>query len=99
MGAQLKAASAPPIDAINVTEPEFFKAFDQSVASAPVADLKTYLRWHAVHASATVLSAPFINENFRFYGTTRPARKSSAPLEAPSSTRTAISAKRSARPS
>ena len=38
-----KGVGAPPIDAINVTEPEFFKAFDAVVSSTPVADLKTYL--------------------------------------------------------
>ena len=65
-----KGAGAPAIDGVNVTEPEFFKAFDALVKTAPIADLKTYLRWQLVHASAAVLSAPFVNENFRFYGTT-----------------------------
>jgi putative endopeptidase len=64
-----KGVGAPPIDAINVTEPEFFKAFESVVSSTPAADLKTYLQWHLAHASAAVLSAPFVNENFRFYGT------------------------------
>jgi endothelin-converting enzyme/putative endopeptidase len=66
----LKGVGAPPLDAINVTEPDFFKAFDAVVKATPVNDLRTYLRWQLVHASATVLSAPFVNENFRFYGTT-----------------------------
>jgi putative endopeptidase len=66
----LKGVGAPPIDAVNVTEPEFFKAFDALVRTTAVADLKTYLRWQLVHGSAAVLSAPFVNENFHFYGTT-----------------------------
>ena len=41
-----------------------------------MADLKTYLQWHLAHASAAALSAPFVNENFRFYGTTLTGRKS-----------------------
>src|SRR5262249_49429872 len=36
-----KGVGAPPIDAVNVTVPDFFKAFDQLVTSTPVADLKT----------------------------------------------------------
>jgi len=64
-----KGVGAPAIDALNVTVPDFFKAFDQLIAATPIADLKTYLRWQLVHASAAVLSAPFVDENFRFYGT------------------------------
>jgi putative endopeptidase len=65
--AYFKGVSAPPIDAINVTEPEFLKAFNTIVASTPIADVRTYLRWHLVHASAAVLSTPFVNENFQFF--------------------------------
>ena len=59
---------APPIYALNVTEPDFFKALGQVIASTPIDDLKAYLRWHVVHASVPELPAPFINENFEFYG-------------------------------
>ncbi len=64
-----KAVGAPPIDALNVTEPEFFKAFAQLVGATPPADLRTYLRWQLAHANARILSTPFVDENFRFYGT------------------------------
>jgi putative endopeptidase len=60
---------SPPIYALNVTEPDFFKALGQTIASTPLDDIKAYLRWHVAHASAAILSAPFVNENFRFYGT------------------------------
>src|SRR5258707_6988907 len=33
-----------------------------------VDDLKTYLRWHAVHGEAPLLPVAFVNENFDFYG-------------------------------
>jgi endothelin-converting enzyme/putative endopeptidase len=65
-----KGIEAPPIYALNVTEPDFFKALGQTLNSTPIDDIKTYLRWHLAHASAPVLSAPFVNENFKFYGTT-----------------------------
>jgi len=77
--AYFKGTGAPPIDAVNVTEPEFFKAFNALIASTPVADLRTYLRWHVVHGSAAMLSAPFVNENFRFYGTTLTGAKELQP--------------------
>jgi endothelin-converting enzyme/putative endopeptidase len=74
-----KGVAAPPIDAINVTEPEFFKAFETVAAATPANDLRAYLRWHLAHASAAVLSAPFVTENFRFYGTTLTGAKELQP--------------------
>src|SRR5262249_26222746 len=59
---------APPVYALNVTEPEFFKALGQVLASTPIDDVKTYLRWQLIHSSAPVLAAAFVNENFAFYG-------------------------------
>src|SRR3954452_20411317 len=64
-----KGVGSPAIDTLNVTVPEFFKAFDQLITSTPMPDLQTYLHWHVVHASAAMLSKPFVDENFRFYGT------------------------------
>jgi endothelin-converting enzyme/putative endopeptidase len=52
---------------INVTEPEFFKTFNQVVTSVPLEDLKTYLQWQTTRASAAVLSSAFVEENFNFY--------------------------------
>jgi endothelin-converting enzyme/putative endopeptidase len=46
------------------------KALDEELEKESMADLKTYLRWHLVHADASHLSAPFLNENFAFYGKT-----------------------------
>jgi endothelin-converting enzyme/putative endopeptidase len=60
---------APPIYALNVTEPDFFKAMGQVLAATPLDEIKAYLRWQAVHASAPVLPTGFVDENFRFYGT------------------------------
>src|SRR6478752_6665914 len=60
---------SPPIYAINVAEPDFVKAFGQVLASTPLPTIKAYLRWQVAHASAAVLSKPFVDENFAFYGT------------------------------
>ena len=59
---------APPIYALNVTEPEFFKGLGQLLASTPLEDIKHYLRWQLLRASAPLLPTAFVNENFAFYG-------------------------------
>jgi putative endopeptidase len=66
----LERAEAPPGDSANVTEPDFLKAVDQVISATALADLKTYLRWHVVHAQATLLPKPFVDENFAFYSKT-----------------------------
>ena len=66
----LERAEAPPGDSANVSEPEFLKAVDQVIASTPLPDLKTYLRWHVVHSNAQMLPKRFVDENFNFYGRT-----------------------------
>jgi putative endopeptidase len=51
-----------------VGQPEFFTAVNQLLQDRPLADWKTYLRWHLLHASAPYLPAAFEVENFNFYG-------------------------------
>jgi putative endopeptidase len=53
-----------------VRQPGFFKELGAMVREISVADWRTYLRWHLIHATATKLSSPFVNENFAFYGKT-----------------------------
>jgi endothelin-converting enzyme/putative endopeptidase len=55
---------------LNVAAPDFFKALNGELGKESLADWKTYLRWHLVHADAPHLSSPFLNENFAFYGKT-----------------------------
>jgi putative endopeptidase len=63
------AIGAPPVYALNVTEPDFFKAMGQVLASTPLEQIKAYLRWQAAHAAAPVMPAGFVAENFGFFGT------------------------------
>jgi endothelin-converting enzyme/putative endopeptidase len=63
----MERAEAPPGDSANVSEPEFLKAVDQVIASNDINDLKTYMRWHVVHANAVTLPKKFDEENFNFY--------------------------------
>ncbi len=60
----------PSLASLNVASPGFFKAMNDALAKESLADWKTYLRWHLVHADAPFLSAAFLNENFAFYGKT-----------------------------
>lgn len=53
---------------LNVAVPEFFKALEEQINTAPLSDWKTYLRWHILHNAAPLLPPSFVNENFVFYG-------------------------------
>jgi putative endopeptidase len=63
----LQAVGAPPVREINVGQPEFFKAMNQSLSAVSISEWKIYLRWHLLHASAPSLSEKFVMENFDFY--------------------------------
>jgi endothelin-converting enzyme/putative endopeptidase len=66
----LKEMGVPEVTKINVTSPDFFAALNKLLAATPIADWRTYLRWHVVHADAPALSKAFVDENFAFYGKT-----------------------------
>jgi putative endopeptidase len=53
---------------INVEQPGFFKEVSAMMNDVPLADWKTYLRWHVVNAAAPWLSSAFVAENFHFRG-------------------------------
>src|SRR5712664_3029298 len=57
----------PKIEILNVGDPAFFKQVNAAVASEPLANWKTYLRFHVADSSAQYLSANFVQENFEFY--------------------------------
>jgi putative endopeptidase len=54
---------------INVGQPEFFKEVGKMMATVPLNDWQTYLRWQLISATAGKLSSPFVNEDFHFNGT------------------------------
>ncbi|HEV7473395.1 MAG TPA: M13 family metallopeptidase [Pyrinomonadaceae bacterium] len=66
----IKKSGAPAFTEINVAHPDFFKGVDQMLVSVPIADWKTYLRWHLVHDAANALSTAFVDEDFNFYSKT-----------------------------
>jgi endothelin-converting enzyme/putative endopeptidase len=60
----------PTVTQINVAVPSFFSGLNQMLQTVPLADWRTYLRWHLIHAAAPALSKKFVDENFAFYGKT-----------------------------
>jgi len=60
----------PSLSSLNVSSPGFVKTMSETLDKENLADWKIYLRWHLVHSDASHLSAPFLNENFAFYGKT-----------------------------
>ncbi len=68
--AYFTATKAPAFADLNVAWPDFFKGLDDVWAARSLDDLRTYLRWHAMHDAAPLLPAAFVNENFDFYGKT-----------------------------
>ena len=63
-----KAVGHPELKQINVGQPDFFKALDAQLTSTPLADWKTYLRWHVLNSAAPGLDEKFVNEDFDFRG-------------------------------
>jgi endothelin-converting enzyme/putative endopeptidase len=66
--AYFKAIGAPPLTTVNVTQPKYLQALDQFWSTTSTAEIRDYLRWHLLHASAPFLPTAFVEENFRFYG-------------------------------
>ena len=55
---------------VNVGQPAFMKQVDAMMTGTPIADWRTYLRWHLARSAAPLLSSAFLKENFDFYGRT-----------------------------
>jgi putative endopeptidase len=55
---------------IDVSSLGYVKAANDLLTTEPMPAIKSYLRWHAVHESAALLSKPFEDENFAFFSKT-----------------------------
>ena len=63
----LREVGVPGVEQVNIRQPEFFKEVNQALSTVSLADWKTYLRWHVIHANAPQLPERFVDENFDFY--------------------------------
>jgi predicted metalloendopeptidase len=57
-------------NAINIAEPDYISALSSQLKTWTPAQIKTYLRWHTIHAFAAALPQPYVDENFDFYSRT-----------------------------
>src|SRR5262249_5894569 len=64
------APSAPKFQILNVASPEYFKAMNTWIEATPTDDVKAYLRWHALNASAEYLPKAFADADFDFFSRT-----------------------------
>jgi putative endopeptidase len=55
-----------PVYRVNVAEPDFLRRVSALLKTAPLAQWKAYLRYHAVAESARWLSTSFVQEDFAF---------------------------------
>ena len=63
-----EAAHAPAAGKANESEPKFMAEFNDLVATTPVDQIRTYLRWHLLHAYAgTSMPEAFETETWNFY--------------------------------
>jgi len=61
-------AHAPAAGKMNDAEPKFMAEFNALLADTPIDQIKTYLRWHLIHAFAnTSMPESFEAESWRFY--------------------------------
>ena len=62
------AAHAPDAGRMNDAQPNFFTSLDTLLADTPFDQIKTYLRWHLLHAYAgTSMPESFETESWHFY--------------------------------
>jgi putative endopeptidase len=61
-----KATGAPVFERLNVSSKKFFQEGNAVVEKTPLADWKTYLRWHVVRDAAPRLGAALVQEDFAF---------------------------------
>jgi len=75
----LMGVGASSTQVVNVTEPDFFKQLNTTLQATSLDDWKTYFRWHLLHASAAMLPAAFVDENFNFFSKELSGTKELAP--------------------
>jgi putative endopeptidase len=71
LAAYLSAGRAPSVGKINDSEPKFYAAFNSILGDTSLDQIKTYLRWHLLHAFAgTSMPQSFDHETWNFYAHT-----------------------------
>jgi len=68
-----------PVPWVNLSEPRFTRELNARLVHERLADIKVYLRWALIAASAPYLSANFVQEDFRFMHATLLGQKIDRP--------------------
>ena len=55
-----------PVDSVVINNKQFFKTADALLGALPLEEWKTYLAWHLLNGSESLMSSAFVNENFSF---------------------------------
>jgi len=71
--------NGPSFSSLDVSVPDFVKGMNELIKTSSLDDIKTYLRWHAVHSAAQLLPTAFVDESFNFYGKTLTGAKELRP--------------------
>ena len=66
-------------DRLNVVNPQYVKDLNAALTTLPIEAWRRYLQWRLLSESAGLLSKPFVDENFRFYGQTLSGQKELRP--------------------
>jgi len=77
--AYLAARGAPPLATVNARMPAYLQHLEQVLSTRPLADVKTYLRWHVLRGAAPLLSQDFVEQAFDFQSRTLAGTKELAP--------------------
>ncbi len=67
------------VKTLNVASPGYVQAASAVIAGESMPALKSYIRWHALHGAAPLLSKPIVDENFSFFSATLQGQKEQTP--------------------
>jgi putative endopeptidase len=67
------------VKTLNVSSPGYVTTVNEVLEKEPLTAIKSYLRWHALHENAGLLSKPFEDENFAFFNQTLNGQKEQQP--------------------
>ncbi len=75
----LNGVGMPQVKDIDVMSPGYVTTVNEVLNTQPLQAIKAYLRWHALHEAAPLLSKPFEDENFAFFSQTLQGQKEEQP--------------------
>jgi len=63
-----EALGQPGLATMNVVHPPFIRQIESIIVQTSLEDIKAYLTWSLLRETVALLPAPFVQENFNFYG-------------------------------